>query len=308
MNTVEVIDVLYRLKTGVIGIGAARHERPHKPLMLLAVFDAIAAGEAQPDRIEWSQWLRDRFRVYFELVASRDDSCTPELPFYHMKGDGFWRPFTKEVKEIIPLHAPPRVRDCDTGLVWASFREDWHILLAHPLTRMEFRDAICSRYFPHAREQIAAKFLEPGFNLDPKDHSIEENDQTVLPGRSSAFRRRVIELYDYQCAACGLRIWIKKEEINFVDAAHLIPFSESRNDHPTNGVALCKNHHWALDQHLIAPDEDRIWRISRLVDHRRSHGEKELSGLSGKPLLSPKDEAYLPNPEALSWRLKRLLN
>ncbi len=26
-------------------------------------------------------------------------------------------------------------------------------------------------------------------------------------------------------------------------ATHLIPFSESRNNHPTNGLALCKNHH-----------------------------------------------------------------
>jgi len=31
-------------------------------------------------------------------------------------------------------------------------------------------------------------------------------------------------------------------------ATHLIPFSESRNDHPTNGLALCKNHHWAMDR------------------------------------------------------------
>jgi predicted restriction endonuclease len=31
-------------------------------------------------------------------------------------------------------------------------------------------------------------------------------------------------------------------------AAHLIPFSESRNDHPTNGLALCKKHCLAMDR------------------------------------------------------------
>ena len=31
-------------------------------------------------------------------------------------------------------------------------------------------------------------------------------------------------------------------------ATHLIPFSASRNDHPTNGLALCKNHLGTMDR------------------------------------------------------------
>jgi putative restriction endonuclease len=96
-------------------------------------------------------------------------------------------------------------------------------------------------------------------------------------------------------------------EITFVDAAHLLPFSISRNDHPSNGLALCKNHHWALDQHLIAPDPDGIWQISRLLDSRRSLGERELAGLRDKPLLTPIDSAYAPLPEGLQWRYAHLL-
>jgi len=50
-------------------------------------------------------------------------------------------------------------------------------------------------------------------------------------------------------------------------AAHLIPFNLSRNDKPTNGMALCPNHHWAMDRHLIAPVPDRkkragVWRVN----------------------------------------------
>ena len=37
MDFFAAIEVLYRLNTGVIGTGACRHERPHKPVMLLAV-------------------------------------------------------------------------------------------------------------------------------------------------------------------------------------------------------------------------------------------------------------------------------
>ncbi|MCF7761151.1 MAG: HNH endonuclease [Cephaloticoccus sp.] len=308
MTATDAIEILYRLNTGVIGKGSERHERPHKPVMLLAVLDGIAMGKAHPDRVEWSQWLRVRFKAFFDLVKTLDDSCTPELPFFHLKTDGFWQPCVIEDGHESPLSGPPHVGDADTGRVFASFDQNWESLLAEPVIRMAFRDALVSRYFPKFRAQIMPIICEPGTDLvDKQPTAVEESDDVGLSGRSAAFRRKVIELYDHQCAACGLRIWLKEQELTFVDAAHLIPFSESRNDHPTNGLALCKNHHWALDQRLIAPDPDRIWHISRRLEPRRSQGEKDLAHLAGQRLLAPSDEAFQPRHEALAWRLSRLL-
>ncbi len=56
-------------------------------------------------------------------------------------------------------------------------------------------------------------------------------------------------------------------------AAHLIPFSASRNDHPTNGLALCKNHHGTMERNLIAPCPDHHWLVAKILDPRRSNGE-----------------------------------
>ena len=47
MNRPEAIEALSSLSTGVIGSGPARRERPHKPVMLLAVLDAVATGKAR---------------------------------------------------------------------------------------------------------------------------------------------------------------------------------------------------------------------------------------------------------------------
>jgi hypothetical protein len=47
MDFSAAVEALYRLNTGVIDTDSGRHERPHKPVMLLAVFDAIAAGPIQ---------------------------------------------------------------------------------------------------------------------------------------------------------------------------------------------------------------------------------------------------------------------
>lgn len=60
-----------------------RHERPHKPLLLLAMLDLIAEGRSTPDRIEWSTVLRDRFALYFARVKRMEDQCTPENPFFY---------------------------------------------------------------------------------------------------------------------------------------------------------------------------------------------------------------------------------
>ncbi|MBE2283206.1 MAG: hypothetical protein IAE77_07075 [Prosthecobacter sp.] len=36
----ETVELLYGLHVGIVGQGAERHERPHKPVMLLAVLVA----------------------------------------------------------------------------------------------------------------------------------------------------------------------------------------------------------------------------------------------------------------------------
>ena len=96
-------------------------------------------------------------------------------------------------------------------------------------------------------------------------------------------------------------------DVSFIDAAHLIPFADSRNDHPTNGLALCKNHHWAMDRNLIAPCPDHHWRVSHVLDPRRSNGEADLLDLAGKKLLLPQDQAFHPAGEGLEWRCKQLI-
>ena len=303
------IDTLYRLNTGVVGVGATRHERPHKPVLLLAVVDAIAAGKARPDQVPWSSWLRDRFRVYFEIVKAHNDDCSPEYPFFHLRGDGFWVPFQAAPGGETPLATTPLARDLDTGRVYGRFASGWDVLVARPEHRMVIRDALVSRFFPNARAQIVGHFLEASAMPEPVEPAVaEDEDEVAVPGRKSAFRRRVAEIYDYQCVACGLRIWMPDRELSFVDAAHLVPFAESRNDHPTNGLALCKNHHWALDQRLIAPDSGAVWRVSRRVEPRRSRGEEELAQLAGQPVLPPAEPAFAPDRAGLEWRFARLLS
>jgi putative restriction endonuclease len=166
------------------------------------------------------------------------------------------------------------------------------------------REALIARYFPEKRDQLAAIAGE----RTPLPKADEIHDE-LPPGRDAAFRQTILDVYDYRCAACGIRVLLD-QQLSLVQAAHLIPFGMSRNDKPDNGVALFPNHHWAMDQHLIAPCPDPrhragVWRVHARLDDR-IEGQKDLMSLSGRPLLPPREEKFYPVPDGLKWRCEHL--
>ena len=309
MLLAAAIERLYDLNVGITPLEeGAPHEKPHKPLLLLAAFDLIDEGLATPERIPWCQALRDRFTARFLLVKKHNDQNNPDLPFRYLAGDGFWQAY--EGDGSTPIQREIRVSDI--GQVFARFTDGFQYLVAIPANRRMMRDAIISRYFPHLSPIKNQQSEITNLSVVALAKSDHQSDLRVAEepheyGRSPAFRRKILAIYDHQCAACGLRIRLPAgNDVSFIDAAHLIPFSESQNDHPTNGLALCKNHHWAMDRDIIAPGPDLHWHISRLIDPRRSNGERELHELAGKSVLLPKDPAFHPMAEGLEWRLRKL--
>ncbi len=297
----SAIERLYDLNVGIIGVAGERHERPHKPLLLLATFDLIDEGMATPERIPWCQEIRDRFTVRFNIVRKHDDKNTPDNPFHYLQSEGFWQAWKEGNSKTRPVDAPLLARDL--GQVFARFTDGFQYLVAIPSNRQLMREALIVRYFPNS---LPIKNQKPTIRIHQSPLLVAEEELEY--GRSPAFRRKILSIYDHQCAACGLRIKLPAgNDVSFIDAAHLIRFSERRNDHPTNGLALCKNHHWAMDRNLIAPCPDHHWHVSKILDPRRSNGEKELLELSGKSLLLPQDQAFHPDSEGLKWRCDQLI-
>lgn len=303
MNLDQVIDRLYDLNPGTTSAEEGTpHERPHKPLLLLAVLDLIDEGKASPARIPWCQELRDRFSARFLRVRKHNDQNTPENPFFYLQTQGFWQAWIEEGGRTLPLQTTPLVNQM--GKTFARFEDGMALILQLPSHRQALREALIARYFPQLADELPAQ--EAQAKEEPTADS-RVADESAEYGRSPAFRRLILDIYDHQCAACGLRIRLSGEkDVSFIDAAHLIPFSVSRNDHPTNGLALCKNHHWAMDRDIIAPGPDLQWHVAKAIDPRRSNGEREIHELQGKSLLLPKDPAFHPAMEGLVWRQKGL--
>lgn len=98
--------------------------------------------------------------------------------------------------------------------------------------------------------------------------------------------------------------------MSIVEAAHIIPFGVSRSDTPDNGLALCPNHHWAMDRFLIAPCPNAarrggVWRVGHSLD-ARIEGQKDLVALANQPVISPSEEKFYPALESLRWRQRQL--
>jgi len=159
-NIDEAVERLYDLNVGVIGTGSARHERPHKPLLILAALDLIASGKATATHIVWSNNLRERFTSYFEKVHDRNDANTPDNPFLYLRTDGFWQPIQVVDDAERPLSHTPTVGEAESGRVFARFVDGFENFAGDRHGRNRLRDAIISRYFPTRRNELYPVFLE----------------------------------------------------------------------------------------------------------------------------------------------------
>ncbi|MFW6116683.1 MAG: HNH endonuclease [bacterium] len=155
-------------------------------------------------------------------------------------------------------------------------------------------------------EVIATQSRISAYELVLRRRGPRSAEEVDTPVRSAAFRRVVLRAYDHQCAVCGLRI-VLPDIASPIDAAHLVPWSESQDDSPENGMALCKLHHWALDANLIAPTLELRWRVSRALDPRRN-SERELTRFHDLPVLLPASEQHYPCERAIEWRLECLIH
>src|SRR5262249_53166294 len=68
---------------------------------------------------------------------------------------------------------------------------------------------------------------------------------------SARFRHAVRAAYRSTCVVCGQHLPSTRMNIPGVDAAHILPWAEYDLDEISNGLCLCKHHHWAFDEGLI---------------------------------------------------------
>ena len=304
------LEAFAKLRCGRVG----DHLRPHKPVMLLAVMDLFEAGEQIADRIEY-QSLLEPFARYFDVVREGDDQCTPINPYFYLRGDGFWHHQPRSGQEAVlqAMSNPPGVAGLLEIVDHVKLDDELHALLCSAQNREILRQTIIDTYFAKHREQLNALIAQARDAGIYEDYlrgrvheKVKESDEPGVdrPARDAAFSKVVRSAYDWRCAACGLRILLE-DATAIVDAAHIIPFSETHDNDPRNGIALCKNHHWAMDRNLLAPGPDLKWHVSPILNDRVAD-ETSLLALNNETIITPRDNRYHPKAGSLEWRMLKL--
>lgn len=279
---------------------------PHKPLLLLTVLDLIERGEITVNRIEISPLLVETYLNYWKHIPTGQ----PRLynPFPRLRTSGFWhlheRPRQKAT--LAATRSFQSISHLKKLVAYSSLDTELFILLQRPDAREVFRQMIIEThlcyYQPLVKSASSENHLinEAAQKLRLRAVNGNEGLEETSSARSVAFRQEIMRLYDYTCAACRLRI-ITLDGRSAVDAAHIIPFSESHDDGIGNGLALCKLHHWAFDTGLLSINDQYRLLISTTAFEERGATGLLLRTLYEKPILLPQQKPFFPSLYATRW-------
>jgi len=135
-----------------------------------------------------------------------------------------------------------------------------------------------------ARGQLTNKNIKTDKSTSETDQDEAAYVETRRRERDSDFAEKVKKSYKKRCAVCGQRR-ISPDGNPEVEAAHIHPKGEGGPDILSNGVALCKLHHWAFDAGWISFTDEYKIIIKECPD---LEGYEDFNKYAG-------DELYLPD-------------
>ncbi len=289
-----------------------RERAPHKSFLLLSVIDQFRQGLISTNLIEITPDLIEAFQSYWSRIMPPEMLGTIVLPFFHLRSEGFWDLVPQPGKEQI-LEATRSVRsifELNNLVTGAQLAEDLFQLLCTAEYRDILQTILINTYFA---DEVRLPLLEQArtngdifrysqelLNRMKRDEAEDKNESV----RSQGFRRAVITAYAHRCAMSGIRIQTPQGR-SVVNASHIVPWSVSHNDDPSNGLALSPVCHWAFDEGLVSISQDYRIILSRYL-RSADNIAGDLLALDQREIILPNDRSYWPSMEAIEYHRKKV--
>jgi putative restriction endonuclease len=293
------------------------YQAPYKPILLLCVLDLFDSGEISSNLVEISDDLVELFGKYLERVLPFIRPGSLALPFFHLQGDGFWHLLPRYEGSSLgsQMTSLTRLRE---EIVGARMDEDLYDLVRSEERRNRLRSVLIETYFSKETRQSLVEqsiinrgaFIYSGELLRrPEDPTVQETlslEEAYLPAvRDQGFRRAVVTAYSHRCALCGIRVRTLNGH-TAVTAAHIVPRSETQDDRPANGMALCRMCHWTFDEGLLG-----VSQVYEVIASRQLNTLDNLSGyltnLEGRGIVGPDRKPLWPDTASLWWHRENVL-
>ena len=293
---------------------ASETPAPHKAILLLVFIDQIEQDLLDPNAIQLSPQLAFQFLAYWEVIAQRGRSIgRVELPFFYLKSDGILQHFAKAgLEAALPAIRPTSVKSLSAVIDRSKMPDSLFEFLGDARNRKTARCTLIQGDWFLPSERLALNemfgFSKKEVQAEASSANAEENISARQKGREARFRLTIVPLYRYTCALCGMKT-ITPSGLTLVEAAHIHQFAKSKNNEPDNGVALCRNHHWAFDAGLWSIDTSSKVIVAHSFIEEISPYPNTLSDFANRSLdFSWIAQNLRPNPQHLEWhRLNKFL-
>ncbi len=258
--------------------------------------------------------MSNRIYITPELVARFKDNWskfvhntafTPDFtkPFFHLKGEPFWHLTMHPGREFLLTSSgsPKSFKSLKDSVLYAFLDDALFALLQDAVTREALRRLLLDTYFGGSEacgegyiNRVEAQMLH---DAPVAYRQLTEGlDEEELVARGGVFKRLIPRIYNYSCCISGMRI-VAGASVQMVDACHIVPFAESRDDTVANGLSLCPNLHRAFDRGLIRIGLDYRVVVSEAVMER--DGAYGIKAFGGKQIALPEEREYWPSLENL---------
>ncbi|MEN8136236.1 MAG: HNH endonuclease [Thermodesulfobacteriota bacterium] len=294
--------------------GESTHFRsPCKPLLILSVIDMTANGSLQENFIEPSFELAATYNRYWQTIAPPDLDSELATTFLDLEDDGFWETTSKEIANSQPVTSMRRLQK---NYIGAKMDTDIFPLLNIGHSRKKLREALISTYFsPKIRPALLdVALINHGAAIHSKELLSGAPVPSIKTGRGEEINERIsllgfnsalVEIYDHRCAICGIKL-MTPEGHSAVNGIHIVPWHISKDDHPSNGLALCKICGWTFENGLLGigrKNEVIIPTAIRLNGNLPGH----LLIFKDRIIAKPKQESFKPSQENLHWHREKIL-
>jgi putative restriction endonuclease len=267
----------------------------HKPLLLLLTISDVIHG--RKNEFAFKDIEEPLKSLLSKYGLKNTKSLKPEYPFVYLgSSPTLW----KCSIDRSTLKHPDAVTRAEAIDSVGRFEDNFYLYLQDKERAKSLVWQLIEEYWPEAYHQDILSDL----GIDGVMNSvILQANLKPRPGR--LFVEEVLDHYERQCAICGQSIRLGDSLIG-IDACHVKPIQHLGDDHITNGIALCKIHHWALDRGAISISEQRELLISPKLNGTRIN--EYFHNYTQGNIFTPRNSAYQLNEENLIYHRKYLFD
>ncbi len=240
------------------------------------------------------RWVSGLPAITFTTTYSPDPTQAPYAD--EIGPDGFPRYKYQGVDPSRPDNASMKAaQELGRPLVWFVGTGEGVYAATYPVYVVDHDDAALE-FTVALDEEQRALWDEPRVDLETRRRYAERLTRQRL--HQPIFRSRVLRAYERRCTICRLR------HVPLLDAAHILDDALGGQPVVTNGMAMCKLHHAAYDQHLLTVTPDYAVEVQPAVLEEPDgpmlkHGLQEIHGWS---IALPRRLAEWPDRDLLAER------